>query len=273
MNRTVIAVLSVFLSAAAGVAAEFAAAIDCGADVRLFDSHFGRHGYQPTRNIARDEKGIRIYLPALNQGVPQTGLYSFFSVAGDFEVSTAYEIVDMAPPASGYGKSCGIAVETPGPQDVVSVTRGCMVGKGNGYVVTRGHRADGPMTYESTHYPTAAKTGRLFLRRENADVICLAEDGPQGERRELMRLPFTPATISKVRLFADTGDSHGSVDVRFTQLQVRAVEIAGGEVKYQPPQPWGWRWWTGLGGLGVVTLGLATLRVRKGRWPWSRTDD
>ncbi len=78
---------------------------------------------------------------------------------------------------------------------------------------------------------------------------------PAGRAAGVNAVAFHAGTISKVRLFADPGDSHGSVDVRFTQLQVRAVEIAGGEPKYQPPQPWGWWWWTGLGGLGVVAAG------------------
>ncbi|HEY1380014.1 MAG TPA: hypothetical protein VGF55_24640, partial [Gemmataceae bacterium] len=185
----------------------------------------------------------------------------------------AYQVIDMAPPTSGYGKSCGIAVETPGPADLISVARGVQVGNGPGYVVTRGHRADGPIGYESTHYPSKAKAGRLVLRREKADMVCLAADGPQGELRELVRLPFTPATVSKVRLFADPGESHGSVDARFTEVQVRAVEIAGGAARYEPPRPWSRWWWAGLGGAGVVAAGVATLRYRTGRWLWSRGDD
>ncbi len=271
MRRTAVALA--LLSVPAVTAAEMADALDCGADVRLFDSHFGRYGHQPARTVAREAGGVRIRLPALTQTVPQTGLYSYFSVAGDFEISVAYAVIDMAPPANGYGKSCGIAVETPGPADMVSLARGVEVGKGPGYIVTRGHRADGPMSYESTHHPSTAKAGRLLLRREKADVVCLAADGPQGDFRELVRLPFTPATVSKVRLFADPGESHGSVDARLTQFQVRAVEIAGGAAKYEPPRPWGWRWWTGLGGIGVVAAGVVTLRYRTGRWLWSRGED
>jgi hypothetical protein len=156
---------------------------------------------------------------------------------------------------------------------MISVARGIQVGKGAGYIATRGHRADGPMNYESTHHPTAAKAGRLVLRREKADVICLAADSPQGELKELARLPFTAATVTKVRLFADTGDSHTSVNARFTQFAVQAVEIAGGAAKYEPPKPWGWWWWAGLSGIGVAGVGLVTHRYRRGRWLWSRGED
>jgi hypothetical protein len=109
----------------------------------------------------------------------------------------------------------------------------------------------------------------MMLRRENADVVCLAADGPQGELQELSRVPFGPATIRQVRFFADNGGSHTTVDVRLTHLLIRAHEIAGGLPKYEPPQPWGWWWWAGGGCLAVVAAVLLTLRFRTGRWPWS----
>jgi hypothetical protein len=254
-------------------AADLGDAIDCAADGRLLDSHFARYGYQPTRTIVHEAQGIRIYLPALTQSVEQTGLYSYFAVAGDFDVAANYEVLGMPKPQSGYGVSCGIAVDTKGPGGMVAITRGETVGKGSTYVVTRGKQEAGETKYDSTFYPTTAKTGRLILRREKADVICLAADGPQAEPRELIRLPFVPDTIRQVRLFGDLGGSHTSLDARLTQIQIRAVEIAGGVPKYEPPRPWGWGWWAGLGSVGVVAVGLMGFRFRSGRWPWAGSDD
>jgi hypothetical protein len=243
-------------------------AVDCAADARLLNSHFSRYG--STQRIGPDGAGVRIYLPAIAQSIGQTGLYSYFSLAGDFEVSVNYELLNISPPKGGYGATCGITVDTQGPGGSIGITRGETVGKPSGYVVTRGQPESGGETkYESTYHPSAAKAGRMVLRREKADVVCLAADTPQGELKELCRVPFSPATVRQVRMFADNGGSHTTVDVRLTNLEVRAREIAGGLPKYQPPRPWGWWWWAGGGLIALAAAALVTIWFRSGRWPWS----
>src|SRR5262245_36903256 len=121
MSRAVIVVVVVFLTAMTARAGEPTDVVDCAADVRLFDSHFARYGYQPTRTIAKEPKGVRIRLPARAVNVVQTGLYSYFSLAGDFEVTADYELIDLPPPQGGYGVSCGIGVDTLGPGGMVAL--------------------------------------------------------------------------------------------------------------------------------------------------------
>jgi hypothetical protein len=255
-------------------AADLPASVDCAADARLLDSLFARYGFQPPRTIFKDGPGIRLYLPAQTQTVQQTGLYSYFSVAGDFEVSANYELINVPPVKDGYEATCGIAADTQGPGGMVALVRGEIVGKGGNYVVTHGQPDNtGDIKYDSTFYPSTAKVGRMVLRREKTDVICLAADNPQEEPRELCRVAFSPATVRQVRVFADPGGAHTTVDARMTQIQVRAVEIAGGVPKYVPPRGWGWWWWAG-GGCAIATvLVLLTLRFQTGHWLWSGVDD
>lgn len=255
-------------------AADLKDAVDCAADGRLLDSLFAR--YPPTLgpHIVHEIAGIRIYLPAATQTYPQAGLYSYFSVAGDFEVSANFELLNVPPPKDGYGATCGIAVDTKGPGGMVALARGELPGKGGQYVVTRGQPGNtGETKYDSTFYPSTAKTGRMLLRREKADVICLAADSPTGELRELCRVTFSPATVRQVRIFADPGGAHSTVDARMTQIQVRAVEIAGGATKYEPPRPWGWWWWAGGGGIIAAVCGIIGLRFRSGHWFWAGADE
>jgi hypothetical protein len=266
----------VLLLTGAAPAADLVATLDCGADSRLLDSHFGRYPSQSPWRIVREGSAIRFYLPALVQSVGQAGLYSYFSVAGDFEFSAGYELINIQTPKTGYGVTCGIVVDSKGPAGTISLGRGETIGQGPAYVVSRGQPdpdAVGRTKYDGSNYPAKAKTGRLILRRENKDVICLAADGPQEEPRELCRLPFTADTIRQVRLFADPGDSHTTVDARLTQAQVRAVEIAGGLPKYEPPRQWGWWWWAG-GGCAIALAGTVLgLRYRMGRWLWTAVED
>src|SRR5581483_9777442 len=59
--------------------------LDFVADGKLLDARFSRYGYAPSRSILREETWLRFWLPAGAQGVGQTGLYSTFVIAGDFE--------------------------------------------------------------------------------------------------------------------------------------------------------------------------------------------
>lgn len=262
-------VLAVSLCAAAAVqAGEMNVQVDGGANVRLLDSHFARYGYQPARTIVRETHGVRIRLPSGATGIGQTGLYSYFAVAGDFEVSAAYDLLDLPPPRGGYGVSCGIAVDTQGPGGMIALTRGQALKQQPGYTVTRGLPGDVGTKYETTHHPSTAKTGRLVLRREKAEVICLGADGPTAGPKELARLPFVNATVRQVRVFADPGGSDTAVDVRLTQVKVRAEEIAGGVPKLEPST--GFNWWLAGGGCLAATVAVVAIRrKRRGQWPWS----
>jgi hypothetical protein len=244
-------------------------AVDCAADARLLSSLFGRYGPQPPWRIVREDPAVRFYLPSVTQSAGQAGLYSYFSFAGDFEVSAGFEVLNIQPPKDGYGATCGICVEGQGTAGSVSLSRGETPGKKGGYVVSRGQPDGGQTKYDTNYFPSSAKVGRLMLRRENDEVICLTADLPTGELQELCRVPFSPASIRQVRFFADNGGSHTAVDVRLSQLQVRAREIAGGVPKYEPPRSWGWWWWAGGGCAIAAGAVVLALRFRTGHWLWS----
>ena len=176
------------------------------------DAPAARFAFRPVRfpadtdDLPRGPRACGFILPAPTQTVDQTGLYSYFSLAGDFEVSADYELLSMPKPQSGYGVTCGIAAGR---------RRGRRHGRlgprrdgRQGWPATSSPAAtvvDRETKYETTYYPSAAKAGRLILRREKAEVICLAADGPQAEPRELVRLPFSPATVRKVRIYRRPG--------------------------------------------------------------------
>jgi hypothetical protein len=203
--------------------------LDTGADVKLFDTFFGRFGTHPSSVVIRESNGIRLHLPAEPKGAKPTGLYSYFALAGDFEVSASYEAINLPPPTAGYGVGFGLAVETKGPDGDVTVRRGVWDKEGAGLQVVRGKPdAAGVMKYEAKFFPVPAKSGRVILRREKANLLVLSAADYLDEPRELIKVPFTTKTVRTLLVFADSGGSATVVDGRFTDLTVRAAEITGG---------------------------------------------
>lgn len=235
-----------------------AAEVDCSNDGRLLNTYFARYGYAPVRTIACEVTGVRLRLPAA-ANVGQTGLYSYFALAGDFEVSAAYELITLTPPQNGYGATCGIAADT-ADQTTVSLARGHVPGQGSVYVATVGRLVDNVVKYDSTYHATQAKTGLLMLRREQNEVVFLAADTPAGTPQELRRVEFPLGTVRPIRAYADPGGARSAIDARLSRICARAVEVAGGVPEYEPPAPTS-MWWL-LAGVAVVAA--AAFGVR--RW-------
>jgi hypothetical protein len=243
MTRTygfALTVLSIALVLPAARAGEMKAELDCATNVKRFDTYFGRYGYWPTRTILREPIGVHFRLPPGVKNVGQTGLYSYFALAGDFEVEATFQVLTFTPPKEGYGVSVGIGVDTDGPGGSLALTRSHRPKEAEGYVISRGIRGDGGMKYETTHTPSKAKAGRLVIRREKSDLICLVADDPRETPHEIGKVPFTDATVRKVRLFADSGGSPTTVDARISGFKARAEEITGAVPERDKPRPWGW---------------------------------
>jgi hypothetical protein len=238
-----------------------AADLDFAGDFRLFDTHFARYGPGAAKSLGRESLGARFRLPAAAKK-DQVGWYSYFALAGDFEVAADYSWISVSSPTAGYGVTCGVAVDSQVTGESVSLARGHLMGKGGGYVVTVGRPGEGGTKYETTHYPTQTKNGRLAMRREQAELVCLAADGPKEPLRELTRVAFTEGTVRPVRLFADRGGSPTALDAWLGRLHVKAAEIAGGAPRTEAGDGIGW--WPAAAAVPVVAAaGLLLARRRK----------
>ncbi len=243
-------------------AGEMKAVLDCGVNLKLLKSHFGRY---PSDNkaIQVEPQGLRCYLSTSTKKPEQTGLYSFFAVAGDFEISATYEWTPVLVPKDGYGVSCGIGIDT--DTRTVHLARGNFPGNGSGYVVTRTEMVAGKKVYKNDEpIKTQAKTGRLVLRRERTELICLTADGA-ADLTEQCRIPFTAETVRKVRFFADPGNAPTNLDARLTKIHLRAEEIT---TNIPLSEASGWGWWLTGAALVLVAAAAAWLvyRIRTGRW-------
>lgn len=241
--------------------------LDSAKNARLFYSHFGRYGYRPGQLITHGGGALRFLLRTQAKAVNETGLYSYFALAGDFQVSAAYTLISLPAPESGRGACVGFTADTKGPGGSVSLVRGHWPSWGSGYLVTRWRpSADGPVEHDTSFYPTHAKKGGLVLRREKGEAVALVTEGSGEPPHELCRVPFTEDTVRHLRLHADPGNSQAALDVRLGGLFVRAEEITGGIP--QKEAGGGWSWWV-VGAAAGGAAGLALLIIY-GKWRKAR---
>jgi hypothetical protein len=202
------------------------AEIDTVRNTQLLQSHFKDYGQEVVKSIYREPNGVRFWLTTKPKEPKQVGLFSYFALAGDFEISVAYEILAASNPTAGYGVSCGIAVDS--DDKIVQLLRGQQVKKAPAFIVSEGTKGgDGKMEFKDISEKAAkAKTGRLVLKREKSKLIALASDDVKGTLEEISQVTFTTGTVRKARFFADPGGAPNSLDVRFTQIRVRAEEIS-----------------------------------------------
>jgi len=95
------ACLAALLAAGPTSAGEMKAELDAVADPRLLDTRFGRYGPVTLKAVTREDRAVRFRLPATAKTAEQVGLYSYFALAGDFEISVAYQVVALPPAKSG----------------------------------------------------------------------------------------------------------------------------------------------------------------------------
>ena len=96
--------------------------------------------------------------------------------------------------------------------------------------------------------------GKLTLKREKDEVICLVADDYQKPEKELVRVPFTNRPIRVVRAFADNGGTQAEMDARIVGIKLSADQLTGGIPEVERAD-YGWLIWP-LGTVGLLGLGF-----------------
>lgn len=240
--------------------------LDLGQKGLLFDQWFSRFGYRSGRTVSPERNGVKFQIPPVKDA-GMAGYYSSFELTGDFEVGVQFDIVAMPFPTTGYGASVGITVDSDGPAGSVALMRGASVEKSQTFIALRatpGASSTDQTKYEAWTIPTTGNQGRLVIRREKGDVVCLAADKPASELREVKRIPFTDKRIRYLKLHADCGGSPTGVTARLTNVRVRADEVVGGLSQTELDSGWSFSWaWVPV----TIACGVAAywLRVKRRR--------
>lgn len=240
--------------------------LDFTARPRLLDTHFARFGTTPNRTVSKEPGGVRVRLPAAGKGASQSGVYSYFALAGDLEVTGTFESVSVPTPSGGYGASASVILDAEGTVGSVALNRGLHPAEGSAFWVTRTTPDGEAKKYDTWFFPAAGRRGRFAIRRQKDAVTFLAADAPGDPLRELKTVPFTAGTVRSLRLAGDAGNSPTTLDVRVTELVVRAEELTGGIPEMEIRAGWG-RTVAGVVAAALVLVGvaLAWRRRRKRR--------
>jgi hypothetical protein len=209
-----------------------------GKELRVLRTRFSTYGYHERQAVFLEADGLRLWLPSGVEGVPQTGVYSQFALSGDCEVVLDYHLQRLDEPKKGYGCGVGLAFDLTRGKGRADIQRVIRTRKESGYALNtsvEGKKA------EERFVASAARWGRLGLRRLGAELIYLAADESK-ELKEIARLPFSEKTIRSVRVFADPGGAPSPVDVRIPRIEFQAEEITGGVPK-KDVRGWSPWWW------------------------------
>jgi hypothetical protein len=172
-----------------------------------------------------ETSGLKISLPAGQDGAREdTGLVKGWAVKGDFEITVEYEI--LREPAAGDGGNAQTRFSlTAGLERAESnmASLSHMVGdtEGNKYVAWM---KDQPNT---KLVPAAAKGGRLRLERSGSELRYSVSEASEEDFTILDKRTFGSEDLKFISFGGSTGGEKASLDVRITDLRIRAESLPG----------------------------------------------
>jgi serine/threonine protein kinase len=175
--------------------------------------------------------GLRITLPAGYAGErPDTGVTVGIAVPGDFEITVGFEILQEPEPPDANKHQTRLtlnAIPDSPEGDIATLSRQGGVGGGTRFLtwMRRWDEAGGKSQIKADAIPTEAKSGRLRLVRSGSALSYYASEDPNGPFRLLARYPFTDKDLKDVSITASTGDPEAALDVRVTDLHIRADSL------------------------------------------------
>lgn len=208
-------------------------------------------------------EGYLFLLPKSNAAIPGAGLISQFRVRGDFQITVAYELVEIETPTAGYGSGATLFVVT-ASGDGAAVSRCDRPNEGPTFTTDRSlGLGTGRDKHEAMSSPTRAKAGKLQLIREGTTLRYLAAEG-DGKIEELRREAFVAGDLTTVFLLADPGMATAALAVRFTEFSVTADELPLGSISEDKARHWLLAWLVGSFVLvGLTISGVMVSRKKK----------
>jgi hypothetical protein len=219
----------------------------------------------------RDDRGVRIVLPANQGNLKHSGYRATFPAHGDFEVTASFEVLNADTPTTGYGVGVSIyAAIDPNAGDAISFARRVLASGHTLFVADRMTPGEKKPIHRLKYAPAKSPAGKLRYQRVGGVLHYLAADGLDAEFTEVMAIDFPTADIRSIQVGCDAGNSESGLDIRLLDFTIRADDLPGLPAPPPPPAtaaapgappPAQDRPWLALVGVLAVALPLALLGV------------
>lgn len=262
-----VCVIAAALAQPAGVAAQGPAAQPVEVrhsfrDANLDDRLFRLLGPEAISRVKPEPEGVRMTLAAEQEKANRIGLGTAFGIQGDFTITAGYQLLHADRPKGSYGVGFLLYLVADTPiESGLAFFRVKRAKQDAAYVCSlRTVNEAGKRESEDKVFPATAESGKLRVTRTGSEVIVSAADGDGSDFRELRRYEFGRGDLKRVEVTAYPGQAPHAVDLRVTELDIRAESLPGlppGAVAPPVPPPPGSRIGIVLGGMLLFGLAVA----------------
>jgi serine/threonine protein kinase len=198
---------------------------------------FSLVGPEGEATIQSDDRGLRISLPAGREHTEPLALETESRLSGDFDLTVGYEILAVGRPIPQYGAGVVIRVWFDGPSPLSVILSRSRKPRGDTFSA---HRivtdAAGKEQYvDNKDVKTSSPSGKLRLVRTGSRLDYLVLEGERF--RPIQSLEIGSADVRSVRVSCNTMYKPSALDVRLTELEVRADRIEGSRPAPADPEP------------------------------------
>jgi hypothetical protein len=187
-------------------------------------SGFEKVGADGEARITSEAEGLHAVVSATRQRVEPVGVRLSLKVAGDFEITTSYQILHAEQPKEGHGVGFELCLTTEThDNEAITLSRLSRVNEGEVYVGTRITTNDDGTKNHLSHFAEATgNSGQLRIVRTGKKVTCFAAEADM-QFRELFTHDFESENLNTIRLAAFPGWAPNAVDIRILDLRVRSL--------------------------------------------------
>jgi hypothetical protein len=194
-----------------------------------------RMGPDAEQCVQFEPEGLRITLPVGYAGPlgwhkerPDTGVTIPVMIKGNFDIALKYEILkEPNPNEAGFPHtriSLDMGVDRAAHVEATLSRRICQWGGPQFLTWVRRQEEGGDKSRYKEH-AAEASSGWLRMIRNGSMIAYYAAEGPEGSFTLLEQYPFSPDPIEDVRIVASTGGPQAALDVRVTDLHIRAESL------------------------------------------------
>lgn len=184
--------------------------------------------------VKYEVEGLRIKVPAHGKQTKGWGVTGTFALAGDFEITATYDILNAEPPLTGHGVGVAISVAPSAERmKFAKVGRFLRLNEGSVFLTEAWSKVP-PTYYDVQRAPTLARSGQLRLERKGALLRCLASEAPGGDFQAIAERAFGAEAMGEVYFIANNNGSPSALDVRLLDLTIHATGIIPAHAAAQP---------------------------------------